>query len=127
MAWLPVAMEIFWSLGVLWSDRWGRGFTGPAKMECGGSKGVPPTSAQEPSPHTSALVWQGPHRHLTGTTGEKINLAASSPGASCRGRGGRAAGAGIPILTNCLVGWLPKLRCEKRRRGKEVTHVLISP
>lgn len=33
------------------------------------------------------------------------------------------AGAGIPILTNCFVGRLPKLRCEKRRRGKEVTHV----
>lgn len=33
------------------------------------------------------------------------------------------AGAGIPILANCLVGRLPKLRCEKRRRRKEVTHV----
>lgn len=71
-------------------------------------------SFQEPSPHTSAAVWQGPRGHLKRTTMEKINLASSlqlqreeeiekgGEGPSWKYR------SGIPILANCFVGRLPE-------------------
>lgn len=42
-----------------------------------GNKRATSMSFQEPSPNTSAAVWQGPRGHLKGTTMEKINLASS--------------------------------------------------
>lgn len=84
---------------------------------------VPLTSLRGPSPHTSAVAWQGPRHHLKGTTAEKINLAASLPGGGRGGgqlqreeeryrkRGGEGlheSRAGIPIVANCFVGRLPK-------------------
>lgn len=57
------------------------------KIECCSNKRVPLTSPRGPLPNTSAAVWQGPRRHLKGTTVEKINLAASFLGpAAERGR-----------------------------------------
>lgn len=117
----------------------GRGSTGSprcetvpraAKMECGGNKRVPPTSVQGPSPNTSALVWQGPHRHLKGTTGEKINLAASlSPRGQLQMQrrqggclGGRL-GPGFPYSLIVLLDGCPNRAVKNGGEGKK-SHML---
>lgn len=93
------------------------------RTECCCNKRVQPTSLQGPSPNTSAAAWQGPRRHLKGTTVEKINLASSPLGPAAeseRGRRLHESRAGIPILANCFVGRLPKTvmwRTEEEERN----------
>ena len=55
-------------------------FNSNNKIECCCNKRVPTTSLQGPAPNTSGTAWPRPRRHPKGTTGVKINLAASPLG-----------------------------------------------